>query len=331
MRRFFRYTLLALLLFATFCFVNNTNLFSAAPDGRPLLLAHRGLAQTYDASGLDNESCTATRIHPPQHPYLENTLTSMRAAYDAGADIVEFDIHPTTDGHFVVFHDWTLDCRTDGKGVTREHTLAELRKLDIGHGYTADGGKTFPFRGRGLGPMPTLDEVLAAFPERRLLINVKSNDPAEGEMLAKRLAALPPARLGQLMAYGGDRPMTVLRDRLPTLRVMSRRSLVSCGLGYMALGWSGHVPAACRNSLMLVPLNIAPWLWGWPNRFIDRMRRNDVAVFVTGPYGKGDPGTRGIDDAAAFARLPVPFAGGVWTNRIDRIAPLARKDVAAGQ
>jgi len=324
MRRFFRYFLVVLLLFAAFCFVNNTNLFSAAPDGRPLLLAHRGLAQTYDAAGLDNETCTATRIHKPEHAYLENTLASMRAAFDAGADIVELDIHPTTDGHFVVFHDWTVDCRTEGKGVTREHTLAELRKLDIGYGYTADGGRTYPFRGGNYGPMPTLDEVLAALPQQRLLINIKSNDPAEGEMLATRLATLPPQRLAQLMAYGGDRPMAVLRKRLPALRVMSRRTLISCGLGYIALGWSGYVPAACRNSLMLVPVNLAPWLWGWPHIFIERMRRNDVAVFISGPYGKGDPGTRGIDDAATFARLPAPFAGGVWTNRIDRIAPLAR-------
>ena len=90
----------------------------------------------------------------------------MRAGFAAGADIVELDVHPTTDGEFAVFHDWTLDCRTDGQGVTREHSMAYLKKLDIGHGYTADGGKTFPFRGKGIGLMPTLAEVLEAFPQR---------------------------------------------------------------------------------------------------------------------------------------------------------------------
>ena len=248
----------------------------------------------------------------------------MRAAFAAGADIVEFDIHPTTDGHFAVIHDWTLDCRTDGKGVTREHAFADLKKLDVGYGYTADGGKTYPFRGKGVGLMPTLDEVLAALPDRRFLINVKSNDAAEGELLAARLAQLPPERLAQLMSYGGDRPMAVLRQRLPALRVMSRQSLVTCGLRYIALGWSGCVPAACRNSLMLVPVNFAPWLWGWPDKFIERMRRSGTDVFVTGAYGKGDPGTRGVDDETVFAQLPKSYIGGIWTNRIDRIAPLAR-------
>ncbi len=57
---------------------------------------------------------------PPTHGYLENTIASMQASFEAGADIVELDVHPTTDGRFAVFHDWTLDCRTDGHGVTRE-------------------------------------------------------------------------------------------------------------------------------------------------------------------------------------------------------------------
>lgn len=137
-------------LFSVGAFALNTNLLGEPLTGKPQLLAHRGLAQTFHRDGLTNETCTATRIHEPEHAYLENTLASMRAAFDAGADIVEFDVHPTTDGHFAVFHDWTLDCRTNGKGVTREHTLAELKALDIGFGYTADGGKTYPFRGQGV-------------------------------------------------------------------------------------------------------------------------------------------------------------------------------------
>jgi glycerophosphoryl diester phosphodiesterase len=323
MKRNLRIAGIALVAFAVFCFVNNTNLLSDAPAGRPQWLAHRGLAQTYDLTGVGNDTCTASRILPPEHPYLENTIASMRAAFAAGADIVEFDVHPTTDGAFAVFHDWTLDCRTDGHGVTRAQPLATLRSLDIGYGYTADGGRTFPFRHQGVGLMPTLDEVLAAFPGRRFLINVKSDDPAEGELLAERLARLAPEQRRRLMSYGGERPMAVLRERLPEMRVMSRRSLTRCGLGYLALGWSGHVPAACRRSLILVPVNLAPWLWGWPGRLLARMRRNDTLVFVTGPYGKGDPGTRGVDDRATLARLPPRFSGGIWTNRIDRVGPRA--------
>lgn len=323
MRRILKLAAVAVLLFAAFAFFNNSVLFAPAREGGPVLLAHRGLHQTFSREGLRGDTCTASRIFPPEHPFLENTIASMAEAFRLGADIVEFDIHPTTDGQFAVFHDWTLDCRTNGSGVTREHSLSELKALDIGHGYTADGGKTFPFRGKGMGLMPSLDEVLAAFPERRFLINIKSDDPKEGELLAGRLARLKREQLDRLMAYGGDRPMRALRERLPSLKVMSRRSLTECGLRYLALGWSGHVPATCRNTIVLVPLNYAPLLWGWPDRFLERMARVSTEVFVIGPLD-GDFSS-GIDDAAAFRALPENFSGGIWTNRIDRIAPLVPK------
>ena len=134
-----------LILFA-FVYLNNSPIFLRQQEGDPLLLAHRGLGQTFPMEGITGETNTAALIYPPEHPYLENTIPSMEAAFQAGADIVELDIQPTTDGQFAVFHDWILDYRTNGKGVTREHTLAELKALDIGYGYTADQGKTHPFR-----------------------------------------------------------------------------------------------------------------------------------------------------------------------------------------
>ena len=324
MRRALWIGLAVVLAFASFAYLNNTNLLATPGQGRPLLLAHRGLAQTYHRQDLDNATCTATRIDPPEHPYLENTIASMQAAFRAGADIVEFDVHPTTDGAFAVFHDWTIDCRTEGKGVTRQHTLAQLKALDIGYGYTADGGATFPFRRKGVGLMPSLDEVLETFPDRRFLINVKSNDPNEGELLAQRLARLTPDALGRLMVYGGGAPIDVLRARLPGVPAMSGNSLKSCALRYLALGWSGYVPAACRQSLVLLPANIAPYAWGWPHRLVERMRLAGTSLFVTGAYD-GGTGASGLDSDAEVRRLPAGYSGGIWTNRIDRIAPLTQR------
>jgi len=323
MRRLLRYLLLLVIVLAALIWLNNTSLLSSAPGGRPSLLAHRGLAQTFTREGLDGETCTATRIHPPEHGFIENTLPSMQAAFSAGADIVELDVHLTTDGHFAVFHDWTLDCRTDGKGVTREHSLSELKALDVGYGYTADGGATFPLRGKGAGLLPSLDEVLAAFPDKRFLIHVKSNDPLEGDKLAGLLSRLAPATRAGLMVYGGTPPVEALHARLPGVKVGSKKSLKDCLVRYLLLGWSGHVPQACRAGLMLVPINIAPWLWGWPDRFQQRMREAGVAVFVLGPYD-GGAFSSGIDDLDQLSQLPKSFAGGIWTNRIDRIGPAAR-------
>lgn len=299
-------------------FLANSDRFVEPLAGPPTLLAHRGIAQRFDERGLQNDTCTAARMLPPRHAYLENTLPSIQAGFDAGADLVELDVHPTTDGRFAVFHDWTLDCRTDGHGETRSHAMADLKKLDIGHGYTADGGRTFPFRGRGRGLMPALDEVLAAFPDRRFVINVKSRDPSEGRKLAAALAGLPPARRASLVVYGGDEPVAQLRRLLPEVRTASRASLKACLLRYLALGWSGYVPEACRRSMVLVPVNLAGLAWGWPNRFIRRMEAAGSEVFVVGPYGGGF--TTGIDGPEDLQRLPAGYAGGIWTNEVEAVA-----------
>ncbi|MGL4964638.1 MAG: glycerophosphodiester phosphodiesterase family protein [Inquilinus sp.] len=306
--------------FTAFVYFNNSSWLYGAPGGKPVLLAHRGLAQGFDRTGLTGDTCTAARMLPPQHPYLENTIASMRAAFDFGAAAIELDIQPTTDGRFAVFHDWTVDCRTEGHGVTREHSLAELQALDIGHGYTADGGMSFPFRGKGVGLMPSLDQVLEAFPGRRFLLNVKSNDPAEGELLAGYLAALPAERRDLLAAYGGDRPIAALRERLPGFRSMSRASIKDCFVNYAALGWTGHMPESCRRSALLVPSNVAPWLWGWPHLFVARMEAAGTPVFLIGPWSGGF--SEGVDDPALVADLVAGgYAGGIETDRIDRMGP----------
>jgi glycerophosphoryl diester phosphodiesterase len=297
---------------------NNTSRFTTSESG-PTLLAHRGIGQNFPLEGIEGDTCTASIIQQPEHPYLENTLPSMRAAFDAGADVVELDVHLTKDGRFAVFHDWTLECRTEATGDVQDHTLQELQALDVGYGYTADGGRTFPFRGKGVGLMPSLEQVLEAFPDRQLLIDVKSGDPVEGKRLADILAALSQSRRDQLAVYGGNRPIAALKERLPGMRVMSRQSLTKCLGWYLAIGWSGRVPASCEETQLHLPEKYAQFMWGWPHKFVDRMRDHGTrVVFVA---GDGD-WSEGFDSKTDVSRLPDDFGGMVWTNRIDKVAPL---------
>ncbi|HWP93784.1 MAG TPA: glycerophosphodiester phosphodiesterase family protein [Thermodesulfobacteriota bacterium] len=64
----------------------------------------------------------------------ENTLRSFRRALDMGADLIEFDIRLSSDGHLIVIHDKKVDRTTDGTGLVREMTLGQLKKLDAGKG-----------------------------------------------------------------------------------------------------------------------------------------------------------------------------------------------------
>ncbi|MBM7553783.1 glycerophosphodiester phosphodiesterase family protein [Thalassobacillus pellis] len=306
-------------ILAVFMYFNNSNLFTETEKNDPLLLAHRGLAQTFPMEGLEYDTCTARIIYEPEHPYIENTIPSIEAAFAAGADVVEFDIQPTIDGKFAVFHDWTLDCRTNGKGVTRKHTMEHLKRLDIGYGYTPDGGETYPFRGKGVGMMPKMGEVLRRFPDKSFLIHIKSDDPQEGGLLAEHLAKLPSEQLELLTVYGGNKPIAKLKEELPEVRVMSKETLKSCLIPYLTTGWTGYVPEACKHSQIHLPENIAPWLWGWPDKFLNRMERAGTRVILVAGNGTW---SEGFDSEEDLKRLPDDYSGGIWTNRVDVIHPL---------
>jgi len=75
----------------------------------------------------------------------ENTLASIRRAHEEGARWVEFDVKLTADGHPILIHDETLDRTTDGRGLVRDHTLAEIRRLDAGAWFgSAFAGERVP-------------------------------------------------------------------------------------------------------------------------------------------------------------------------------------------
>lgn len=297
--------------------------FRGAPDGELTVLAHRGVHHDYPRENLTNETCTAERIYMPTHTFIENTIPSMRAAFEAGADMIEIDVHPTADGEFAVFHDWTLECRTNGQGVTREQTMAYLRSLDVGYGYTADGGNSYPLRGHGVGLMPTLAEVLAAFPQRRFLINMKSNERDEGDRLIVYLDAAPDANYARL-AFFGAAPAERIRELRPELRVTGRRQLMRCAKDYVLTGWFGAMPSSCRNTILFVPLNYGWAAWGYPDLLLERMQNANTEVMIVGPIRRGEGlGVVGVDDAETFARVPRGWRGGVVTDRVEVVGPLA--------
>lgn len=236
--------------------------------------------------GITNKTNTAQCINKPENPYLENTIASMEAAFQYGADIVELDIQPTKDGQFPVFHDWTLEFRTNRKGV---------------------------------GLMPSLDEVINHFPEKSLLIHIKSNNPNDGEMFARYVAKLPEKHIKNLSVYGGDKPIAVLKKAIPEIRVMSKATLKSSLLSYIAISWTGYIPSDCRNTQLHIPIKYAPFLWGWPNRFLNQMEEVNTRVIVVAGNGKLSEGFDTIDD---IKQLSPKYTGGIWTNRIDKVAPL---------
>jgi glycerophosphoryl diester phosphodiesterase len=289
------------------------------------LIAHRGVHQTFSKEGVGNDTCTADRIYPPAHDFIENTLPAMEAAFNAGADVVELDVHLTPNKQFAVMHDWTVDCRTEGEGVTEQLDMAYLKTLDLGYGYTADGGKTYPLRGKGVGMMPTLPEVLARFPDKRFLVNFKSRRAEEGEALATLVAEHPEWRNAVWASYGGAEPTWKSVELISGLRGYTGRSMMDCVIAYETTGWTGIVPKPCRNTIVVVPSNLTWAVWGWPHKFTKRMEKAGSAVILLGPFKSGEIGSTGIDSLEELKAVPKNFGGYVWTNRIELIGPELKK------
>ncbi len=61
-------------------------------------------------------------------------MKSFRSAIAAGVDLIECDVHLSSDGRLVVIHDHTLERTTNGTGLVRDFSAADLRKLDAGDG-----------------------------------------------------------------------------------------------------------------------------------------------------------------------------------------------------
>ncbi|MFW5933966.1 MAG: glycerophosphodiester phosphodiesterase family protein [Actinomycetota bacterium] len=102
-----------------------------------------------------------------------NTMAAFETAIELGADTLEMDLQVTADGRVVTIHDGTVDRTTDGSGAVAELTLAELRELDAGHSWRDADGDT-PFRGQGVRHA-SLDEVLTAFPDTPLVVELKTD------------------------------------------------------------------------------------------------------------------------------------------------------------
>ena len=93
----------------------------------------------------------------------ENTLEAFRLAMEMGADGFELDVHMSRDGELVVIHDETVDRTTDGTGLVRELTLAQLKELDASNGMVS-------YRGARI---PTLGEVFDLIRDTRHIVNVE--------------------------------------------------------------------------------------------------------------------------------------------------------------
>lgn len=275
----------------------------------PYFIAHQGVHQVMNPEHNRIDQCLG-RIYPSEHDYIENTVPSIQAAFDLGARYVEIDIRPTQDGHFVVFHDDTLDCKTEATGLVREHTLAELQTLDVGYGYFTEAAD-HPLRGKGVGMMRSLHEVLDTFPGKGIYIDVKfGNNRALWESLIDYIAVRPADDLRRIVVHGVPRGVELVRQTLPDVSISSYERAFRCVRNYILTGWIGYVPSVCNRSVAGTYADTGWLFWGWPEKYVARMERSET-VLIMRPRGQSE------QDFAAS--IPTRYVGGILTDRIESI------------
>jgi glycerophosphoryl diester phosphodiesterase len=133
--------------------------------------------------------------------FPSNTLYAFRKAVRAGADMLELDIGVTKDNNVIVMHDTTVDGKTNGHGTVASKTLAQIKRLDAAYWFAPTRedhyGHDHPasaYRLRGIATgrrpapkgftaadfrVPTLREVMRAFPHTPINIEIKGRTPKE--------------------------------------------------------------------------------------------------------------------------------------------------------
>jgi glycerophosphoryl diester phosphodiesterase len=156
---------------------------------------------------------------------LENTVAAFRHAAELGYRYMETDVHATSDGRLVAFHDATLDRVTDAGG-----RIADLPWSEVQHARVA-----------GTEPVPLFEELLETFPDVRWNVDMKA-DPALLPLmdLIERTRAWDRVCVGSFSEARVARAQRIAGPRLAT----SYGTRGVLGLRLRSIG----VPAAVRRS-----------------------------------------------------------------------------------
>ncbi len=238
--------------------------------------------------------------------YPENTLDAFEYSAKMGVDVLELDVHSTSDGALVVLHDMSLDRTTDGRGRVGDLTLEAVKKLDAGHLFSPDGGKTFPFRGRGI-TVPTLEEIFDALPQMTFNIEPKQAAPS----IIKPLCSLiRTRRMTEKVIVGSFRQAVIdeFRATCPEVATSASPSEVTEFLTLSKTGLSESYNPPMQA--LQIPENLGG-LSVVTEKFVENAHRKNLKIHVWT-----------INETANMQRLINIGVDGVMTDYPDRLLEL---------
>lgn len=222
----------------------------------------------------------------------ENTLDAFQLALESGANALEMDVHATSDGHFVVAHD------PDGRRLAGDaRPIRSLNLEDIQQ-----------WRLEGTAQIPTLPEILKAFPDTAMSIDLK---PRDVSLVAPFLACL--------RQWGNEEHVTVASFHHSIMLEVHRSDWAGrTALSRLEVGWLRLLPAKLGGRLIRghsaqVPQSAGPIRLD-RSAFIKRCRRlglrSDFWV---------------INDPETADRLLTMGATGLMSDDPGTLAPIVEK------
>lgn len=223
-----------------------------------------------------------------------NTLYAFKTAVAKGAHALEMDVHATADGELIVCHDPDADRTTNGTGFWDALTIGQIKALDCAHWFSPGldsprDAKDFPLRGIATGDreppagfsandfrVPTFREVLEAFPDTFLNMDIKRSAP-ETRPYQEAVAALL-HEFGRvddvIVASFADETIARFREIAPDVTTAA-----AAGETYSLWGREGTPPGEAPYEAIQAPWELGGRDVVTPER-MDAARKLGVAVHI---------------------------------------------------
>ena len=166
-------------------------------------------------------------------------------------------------------------------------------------------------------PRGTVNEVVGALSKPMRLWDIK------GALAADRIRRILPDD-GRDAFLGDAYALKVIRAARPKALAFSVAEARQCAADYRSSGIWGNVPPACKGRVMLLTLDdLGYTLWGWPNRFLARMKDAGVTVVIAESVD-GDR-VKGLTDMHQYGEIAHSYDGYIWIDDIAELGPALKR------
>lgn len=242
-----------------------------------------------------------------EHLWPDNTMMAFQGSVELGVDVLEMDIHSTADGVLVVMHDETVDRTTNGTGLIKEMTFAELSELDAAYNWPHhddEGERTY--RGTGV-TVPALEELFQAFPDMPMNIEIKQREPSIAQPLCDLLHEYDMTERVLIASFSFETmeefrtacPTVAISGTEPQIRTFFVLNMLFLGATYQSEVEAFQVPEYFGDLHVITP------------RFVSTANQHNVAVHAWT-----------IDEVEDMERMIEAGVDGIITNRPDRLLTL---------